>query len=263
MLRVMTLNIVHATRVPLPPRLVWRTVVKRNLDRIAQLLGREEPDVLALQEADGGGAVDRVRYLARAAKFSSWFHDGARGNGTTQRHGAALISRLGLADAASDAFATGFTDDKGWVVATLAVPAFAGREVNVVSVHLDPYREKTRQRQIRDLVAGLGAERARAGRPLIVLGDLNCRWRGELEGVGLLAAELGLHGHKVTRDEPSYAWAGVRRRLDWILVSPELQFARHRTLPERLSDHRAVVADLRLAKPAGRRRSIRGAPERL
>ena len=41
MLRVMTLNIVHGTRVPLPPRLVGRTQVKRNLDCIARVLARK------------------------------------------------------------------------------------------------------------------------------------------------------------------------------------------------------------------------------
>jgi len=253
MLRVMTLNIVHGTRVPLPAKLFGGTQVKRNLDRIAQVLAREEPQLLALQEADGGGAVDRVRYLARAGGFDAYFHDGRRAPGTTMRHGAALVSRLGLGMPSSDAFGTGFTDNRGWVLATPVVPEFGGRDIDVVSVHLDPFRERTRQKQIRDLVAGLTAVRAAGKRPLIVMGDLNCRWHGEGEGVGLLAAQLGLHGHKVNQADPSYAYAGVRRRLDWILVSSELEFVRHRTLPERISDHRAVVADLRLSRPAKKR----------
>jgi endonuclease/exonuclease/phosphatase family metal-dependent hydrolase len=43
-------------------------------------------------------------------------------------------------------------------------------------------------------------------------------------------------------------------RLDWILISEELDFAAYETLPDRLSDHLAVVADLRVrAAPAPRR----------
>jgi endonuclease/exonuclease/phosphatase family metal-dependent hydrolase len=36
------------------------------------------------------------------------------------------------------------------------------------------------------------------------------------------------------------------RRVDWILVSPELRFVSHRVLPDRLSDHRAVTAEIAL-----------------
>jgi len=34
-------------------------------------------------------------------------------------------------------------------------------------------------------------------------------------------------------------------RLDWILVSEELDFVRYVTLPDRLSDHLGVVAEVR------------------
>jgi endonuclease/exonuclease/phosphatase family metal-dependent hydrolase len=36
-----------------------------------------------------------------------------------------------------------------------------------------------------------------------------------------------------------------RKRFDWILVSQELQFHDYATLPDVLSDHRAVVASVR------------------
>jgi endonuclease/exonuclease/phosphatase family metal-dependent hydrolase len=35
------------------------------------------------------------------------------------------------------------------------------------------------------------------------------------------------------------------RRLDWILVSPQLEFADHRILDDPISDHYAVVAEIR------------------
>jgi hypothetical protein len=34
-------------------------------------------------------------------------------------------------------------------------------------------------------------------------------------------------------------------RLDWILVSDELEFGGYRTLPDQLSDHLGVVAEIR------------------
>ena len=39
------------------------------------------------------------------------------------------------------------------------------------------------------------------------------------------------------------------RRLDWILVSRDLQFVEYRVLPDKLSDHLAVFAEVRV-RPA-------------
>jgi hypothetical protein len=55
----------------------------------------------------------------------------------------------------------------------------------------------------------------------------------------------------------TFAFRG--RRLDWILISPELEFVDYRTLPETLSDHQAVVATLRLAPIAAGGSTARGA----
>ena len=38
----------------------------------------------------------------------------------------------------------------------------------------------------------------------------------------------------------------LQRRLDWVLVSREIEFVGHRVLDDAVSDHRVVVADLRL-----------------
>jgi endonuclease/exonuclease/phosphatase family metal-dependent hydrolase len=38
------------------------------------------------------------------------------------------------------------------------------------------------------------------------------------------------------------------KRFDWIMISAEFAFLAHRTLPDVLSDHRAVVATLGLAR---------------
>lgn len=236
----MTLNIVHGTRVPLPPALYPRGRLRANLDAIARVVVRERPDVVAMQEADGGGRLDRVAYLAGAAALSELVHD-ATPRDPAMRHGAALLSRLSLSNTASSAFATGVGDDKGWVVARVAAP---GLVLDIASVHLAPFGAKRRRRQIERLVAEL-ADRAR---PLVVLGDLNCPWRGPDEGVGLLARRLGLRPCDAD-PSPTHVFAGVRQRLDWILVSDELEVRRHRTLPDRVSDHRAVLADLALRVP--------------
>ena len=38
---------------------------------------------------------------------------------------------------------------------------------------------------------------------------------------------------------------GAKKRLDWILVSSPLEMVEYKTLPDPISDHRAVVAVLK------------------
>jgi hypothetical protein len=77
-LKVMTLNITHG-RKDGPNQVFQRArTIKSNLDEIAEVVNREKPDVLALQEADGpsiwSGGLDQVKYLAEKAFFQYYIH---------------------------------------------------------------------------------------------------------------------------------------------------------------------------------------------
>jgi endonuclease/exonuclease/phosphatase family metal-dependent hydrolase len=39
------------------------------------------------------------------------------------------------------------------------------------------------------------------------------------------------------------------RRFDWIMISNELEFVSYKVLPDIISDHLAVVAEVKLSKP--------------
>jgi endonuclease/exonuclease/phosphatase family metal-dependent hydrolase len=147
-------------------------------------------------------------------------------------YGTALLADTPLEEPRSVAFADNWRDTKGYVVAS------AG-DIDVVSVHLDFLRPAVRRRQIRTLVEGV---RTRT-RPLVVLGDLNCRGQGRRATLPALIERLGLHPW--LDGEPTFPSLNPRQRIDWILLSPELEFVEHRTLPDPVSDHLAVVADIR------------------
>ena len=59
-----------------------------------------------------------------------------------------------------------------------------------------------------------------------------------------LAKALSLKVWKPEENVVTYPSRGTR--LDWILISKELQFRSHGVLPDELSDHRAVVAEIGL-----------------
>lgn len=83
--------------------------------------------------------------------------------------------------------------------------------------------------------------------PLVVMGDFNSDWQEDQSVIKDLAKRLGL---KTYRPESTSLGTYVKngRRLDWILISKELGFASYKVLPDILSDHYVVVAELTLSK---------------
>ena len=244
-LKVMTLNVAHGRRKSLHQALQKRAKIEANLDAIAKVLKREGPHVVALQEADGpsiwSGRFDHVEYLAGNAGFSHHCR-GEHVKGMKLSYGTALLSRLELKDCRSVTFAPSPpTLSKGFVVGTIQWPGRPGLQVDCVSVHLDFSRKSVRRKQVRKMITEL-AEREN---PLIIMGDFNCEWTGRDRSLRTLAKELDVVAYKPTaEDMPTFP--KLKKRLDWLLVSPELEFVEYKTVPDAVSDHRGVVAVLRI-----------------
>jgi endonuclease/exonuclease/phosphatase family metal-dependent hydrolase len=244
-LRVLTLNVAHGRRDSLNQLLLGKSAFRTNLQAIGRLLERSDADVVALQELDGpsrwSGGFDHAETLAgeadygwrvRASHARSWLFD----------YGTALLSRLPVVAAQAHRFApTPPTLRKGFVLSQVAWrdPADPATErlVDVVSVHMDFLSRRARASQVGEL-AGLLDGR---DNPAIVMGDFNSDWSVSDSPVRQLAERLGLQayrpdaGHLATHDE---------RRIDWILLSPQLSFHEYRVLPDVVSDHRAVIAEI-------------------
>ncbi len=252
-LRLFSLNVAHAQRqVPVKPYIRRRTA-QRNLGYIAEALLDLTPDIVALQEVDGpstwSGNFDHVESLARQAGLADHYRGDHNVFGFGRYRytaGTALLARQPLLDPSSHRFGMSWRDTKGFVVASVAVPEWGGMPIDVVSVHLDFLAPTVRRKQILHMVATL-AERQR---PLVVLGDLNCCWNYEPKSMDLLVEKLGLRAYEPDSWVPTYPARRPRRRIDWILVSPELDFSGYHTVQVPLSDHLFVVADLARDKAA-------------
>jgi endonuclease/exonuclease/phosphatase family metal-dependent hydrolase len=234
---------------------VGRRALTRNLDAIGAAIDDVHPDVVALQEIDRGAFwsahLDEVALVARGGRMP---HAAFGAHRDTPRlglhHGTAVLSRAAMQRRESLAFNTYVLDDKGFVRVTIAPEALDGRAVDVVSVHLDPFTPWARRRQIADMARLL----ARRERPMIVMGDMNASWGKDGRGdVARLARALGLHTWEPTAaSHDTYPSGRPWRRIDWILLSPELDFASYAVVPADVSDHRGVVADVVLAKGGAR-----------
>lgn len=153
-----------------------------------------------------------------------------------------ILSRVPFSTAASVRFdPTPPTPRKGFVIASLPWPGQdAERHVDLVSVHFDYLSRRARREQLNRLEEELSKRTA----PVIVLGDFNSDWTAIGSVVGELASSAGLTAYEPTGEALS---TFKDQRFDWILISEELRFADYAVLPDVVSDHRAVVADITLA----------------
>ncbi|NIO12230.1 MAG: hypothetical protein GTO40_31120 [Deltaproteobacteria bacterium] len=249
-LKVMTLNVAHGRSTGFHQLLQSRSTTLQNLDQIRDVLKRERPHLLALQEADGpsfwSGNFNHVEYLAEKQ-----FHYQVRGEHADRMnlsYGTALLSNLKLDDPLAITFAPAVASSpKGFVVATIDWPGYRTIEVDVVSVHLAALRKSLRKEQATELAKTLSAR----GKPTIILGDLNAEWTGGRSALHLLMDALSLKTYR-PYDNNLVTFPKFNERLDWILVSPEFEFVSHEVLPDPISDHRGVVAEVVLTPPPSR-----------
>lgn len=245
-LKVMTFNMAHGRGDSFHQLLQSTGTTLENLDAIAAMLTREQPDVVALQEADGpsfwSGNFNHLAYLAARSPYS-WAVNGQQVQGAGLAYGTALLSSVELQQPQAVTFDPSLSMiRKGFVVSTIDWPGKPGVQVDVVSVHLDFSSEATRRQQAQELIA----EMQDRERPMIVMGDFNTEWHREDSTVQLVATELGLSAHSPgNRELSTFPWNGSR--LDWILLSAELGFSSHRVMSDVLSDHRGVVAEVVLS----------------
>lgn len=245
-LTVMTVNIAHGRGTSLHQALLAANTVRSNLDAIAELLAGQRPEVVALQEADGpslwSGGFNHVDYLAQASGLSHQFR-GEHVKGWKTSYGTALLSQGPLHDCGSVTFAPSPpTLSKGYVVCHVRWPNNPGVDVTVVSVHLDFSRSSVRDAQVDNMIDKLSDQDG----PLIIMGDFNCSWtKNEKSALRTLAEGLEVRAYEPAAENMG-TFPRSGRRLDWILISAEMEFVDYETMPDLISDHRAVIATLKL-----------------
>jgi endonuclease/exonuclease/phosphatase family metal-dependent hydrolase len=239
-INVMTLNIRHGRGPKRGSRPWQKDAFRQTTGEVAGILRDLEPDVVALQEADRNslftGRFDHIERIAAEGGYERTAHGrhfsvGYRRFGLD--YGAALLSRRPLDEVSSMRFRARPLDTKGFVVGRILL---ADHEVDVASVHLD-FLKPFHSRQVAVLARALQERR----RPLILMGDLNTTGRGH-DAVKTLMRDLFLEGPADPCDLPTYPAHRPKRKLDWILVSPELAITDYRVVPSVVSDHLPVQA---------------------
>ncbi len=245
----MTLNMAHGRRESLNQMLLPGKAIHRNLEAIAKLIRQENPDLVALQEADGpsawSGRFDHVAELAALTEYPFHLHT-VQARSLLFQYGTALLSRAPFQEALGHGFrASPPTMSKGFSLGQVLwkPPSRPGPplHIDVVSVHLDFSRRSVRSRQIEELKTVL-SQRAN---PTIVMGDFNSDWFTDENVVQALVTGSRLRAYRPGAPGMG-TYVSSDRRLDWILISDDLEYIDYRVLETLVSDHRAIVATLGL-----------------
>lgn len=247
-LRIMTLNIAHGRNQAANQLLLEKEDIEQNLRAIARLLNKINADVVALQEADGpsgwSGNFDHIELLAREAGYP-WYYRANHAESWLFSYGTAILSRLPVSETLQHTFSPSPpTLNKGFLLGQVYWmnhnPAGSTLAVDVVSVHLDFSRQRVRDEQIAEMAEVF----ANRNNPMIILGDFNSEWLAEKSVVKKLAEKSGMSVYDPgATDLHTY---NSSRRYDWILISDELAFVSYEVLPDVLSDHLAVLAEIKL-----------------
>jgi len=246
-LKVLSLNIAHGRKDGINQLFLSSSTIRNNLDGIATVLGHSGANIVALQEADApsrwSGNFDHVAMLAELAGYPVVVHS-PHASGWLFSYGTAILSQAAFTESLNHTFEPSPpTLNKGFTLAQFAWQP-NGQEsppilLDIVSVHLDFSRQQVRERQIREISRVLDER----DNPTIILGDFNSDWLANERVVRALANENGLKGFRPTADDLGTYPSG-NKRLDWILISDTLEFISYEVLPDVLSDHRAVIAEI-------------------
>jgi len=250
-LKVMNLNLAHGRKDGLNQLLLSKSAISDNLGDIAVVLNEINPDVVGLQEADGpsrwSGGFDHVERLADQAGYPAYVRTSHAASWIFS-YGTALLSKARFADVLHHTFQPSApTMNKGFTLAQIVwQPDTQSGEtlvVDLISVHLDFSRKSVREQQVAEMSQVL-AER---DNPVIIMGDFNSDWFADEKVVRALAERFRLQVYRPEADDlGTYNSSG--KRLDWILISEELEYADYRVLPDMLSDHQAVLAIIGLKR---------------
>ena len=246
---VLTLNLAHGRKDAVNQMLQKTSTTRKNLEEIADYFSASGADLIALQEADApsrwSGKFNHVEFVSQKSAYPCSLH-ASHAHKYMYDFGTALLSKVPFSDSILHTFTPSPpTTNKGFVMGeVLWNPAGKLPEairISVISVHLDFSRKKVRESQIEEMRNMLPD----IATPLIILGDFNTDWSTDESALKAIVENGNLEVY-----QPESAQLGTykkgKHRLDWILISKELEFVSYQVPQIVLSDHQPVLASLKL-----------------
>jgi endonuclease/exonuclease/phosphatase family metal-dependent hydrolase len=253
-LRLLTFNIAHGRGLNPIQGLTSVPKLRRNLRKIAELIQKLQPDVVALQEIDEcsrwAGNFDHLEYLRLHCGFPhAVFGINTRRKGLLNLcYGNALLSRHPVVATETVVFGSATVGEKGFLFAEFDI---GGRILPVVNVHLHFSSREHRIRQIGRLLAWLREKLRERGAawelPPIICGDFNNPGHRP-DATATLLSHLSDYADYVLHPVNGRTFPSPlpRRMLDFVLLPSACLAVKSEVVRAILSDHRPVLVDFDL-----------------
>jgi endonuclease/exonuclease/phosphatase family metal-dependent hydrolase len=218
---------------------------KLDLRRIAEVINKEKPDLVGLQEVDRGvqrtQRIDEIVELSKLTRMDYAFAFNLPYQGG--QYGVAILSRFPIRATEHRLYKSlREAERRGFIRAEVRID---GRVVHFVTTHLDYQHDDGRLFEAQQMLTSLSDVKG----PLIVVGDFNDIPVGDTYR---LMRSLFDDAWLVTRDDGfSYPADKPAKRIDYIFTrrGDPIRAKRAWTVNTLASDHIPVVADLELRNP--------------
>lgn len=253
--RIVTYNIAHGRGLSPYQGLNSHASIRRNVLKIAQLLERLKPDVVALQEIDEdshwNGRLNLLEYLREHSHlpYAVMGVNSQRTGAKPLRYGNAVLSRHRIVSWENISFGRSEIGGKGFIFAE--IDAGHGHVVPIANLHLAFASRRARLQQAEAVSEYLSFKYQRRHPdwlvPPILCGDLNNSSRTP-DATAALYEYFQRHGEYALLPENvrTFPSALPSRALDFVFLPPACREPRAEVLRSYLSDHRPVVVDFRL-----------------
>jgi endonuclease/exonuclease/phosphatase family metal-dependent hydrolase len=229
-LRVMSYNVHVGTGIDKQP----------DLRRIADVINRERPDIVGLQEVDVGvrrtGRVNQIAELARLTGMEYAFAPNLEYQGGW--YGVAVLSRFPVVKTEHRLFNhLREAERRGCLLVEVNAN---GRRLSFAATHLDYQHRDNRRFETEQLLSSLSNLR----RPLVVAGDFNDEPSGDSYKLMLTRFGDAWAAAPPQDDGLTYPADKPVKRIDYVFHSAALRARRAWVVESLASDHRAVMAEL-------------------
>lgn len=240
-INIMSLNLAHGRANGIHQLFQTKKSIEKNLFRVSQVVKDNKIDVLCLQEVDSisfwSGKFNHTQFLSSLTNLPN-FVQGLHVKGLNLAYGTAILTDNAFINSKTYAFkAVPPLFTKGFVSGSIELN---NKTIDIVSLHFDFARKNVRIAQA-NYVIELFKNRKNS---LIICGDFNTDINSKDRVIKNIIKELNLKAYK--KDENLFTFNLTKKRIDWILISKDLDFLSYNTIDKNLSDHFGVCAKISL-----------------
>lgn len=251
-IRLVTFNIAHGRGLSPYQGMVGTAGLRRNLLKIASLLHKLNPDLVALQEVDVDSHWnDRINLLEFLREHGEFPHavmgiTNTRGGRKPLNYGNALLSRFPIFSHETVPFGRAQVGGKGFLFAEVDVGG--AHLLPIVNLHLDFKSRGSRMRQIDRLFDFVEHHYPTRGHdwlvPPVYCGDLN-NPSHRPDATMHLRGQVARHGDYSMHPTDAHTFPSPWpvTALDFVFLPPACRDARSEVVPSLASDHRPVQVE--------------------